>query len=171
MNGFSTDNIILLIVGLIFLYFVVKFVKGIIKTIITIILIFTLGISSYNIFIAKKSISYEINRYKIDYAYFKDLKDISTEVSKIVEEIKEGRNTTENLSKLTELKKQVQSLKHSDETNFIQDRYMSSLDGVILGCRAYTTAKETEKQVGKLNELTKGLDVDFKDILFTSSIK
>lgn len=84
MSGINLENIILVIVAIILVYIAVKFIKGIIKFIILVILILTLGVSAYNILITKKSISYEINRYKVDYGYFKNITSISKESINLV---------------------------------------------------------------------------------------
>ncbi|MBK1810871.1 hypothetical protein JHL18_09505 [Clostridium sp. YIM B02505] len=165
MGGITTDNIILLLITLVLLYLVFKFIKGIIKTIITIILILTLGVSAYNIFIAKKSVSDEIDRYKIDYAYFNDVKDISSQAKQTVDDIENNKNVNQNINKLSELRNKAQVLNHSSDLDALHNRYINTFDGIILGCKGYSTAKQVGEQTKKIDELKKDLDVSIKDIV------
>ncbi|ERK29686.1 hypothetical protein [Clostridium intestinale] len=165
MSGINLENIILVIVAIILLYIAVKFIKGIIKFIILVILILTLGVSAYNILITKKSISYEINRYKIDYGYFKNITSISKESINLVNDIKEGRNVKENTDRLVEIKSEVGKLEHSSEINLINDRYLNALDTAIIVGKGYETANNVKEQTKKLDEVTKSLDLSLKDIL------
>ncbi len=165
MSGFTMDNILLLLVGVGLLMLAIKFLKGIFKAIIAIILILTVGISAYNIFIAKKPISYEINRYKTDFAYTKEVKNISSEAYKAIDEIKENKAVDENINKLMALRERANLLEHSEEANFIHNRYMNSLDGIILASKGYVTAKGAEEQFNKLEGLTKELNIGFMDLI------
>ena len=167
MGGVTVDNIILLLVVLILLYLVFKFIKGIIKTIITIILILTLGVSAYNIFIAKKSVADEVNRYKIDYAYFNNVKDISSEAKQIVDDIENNKNINQNINKLSELREKAQVLNHSTDLDAFHSKYISTFDGIILGCKGYSTAKQVDEQTKKIDELKKNLNMSIKDIVST----
>jgi hypothetical protein len=164
MEGFTTDNIVVILVAIFLLYLVFKFVKGIIKTVIALVLIFTLGFSAYNIFIAKKSIAYEVERYKTDFTYVKEMKNITTEASKAIDEIKENKNISENVSKLMALREEANGLNHSEETTFIHKRYMNGFDAIVAGTKGYELAKGAEEQVAKLEELSKGIDVSFMDV-------
>ncbi|GFP78241.1 hypothetical protein [Clostridium fungisolvens] len=165
MGGITTDNIILLLVALILLYLVFKFIKGIIKTIITIILILTLGVSAYNILIAKKSVGDEINRYKIDYAYFNDVRDISSEAKQTVDDIENNKNIVQNINKLSELRNKAQALKHSSDLDAFHSKYINTFDGIIIGCKGYSTAKQVDEQTKKIDELKKDLNMSIKDIV------
>jgi len=166
LAGLTMDNIIIFIVVIGLLMLVVKFLKGLIKGIIALILILTLGVTSYNIFIAKKSVQYEVERYKTDYKYAVEMKNISSEASKAINEIKENKNVNVNVAKLVELKEKAKGVKHSEEANFIHNRYMNAFDTVITASKGYSMAKEAEKQAAKLEELSKGLDISFLDLLF-----
>ncbi|GIM28950.1 hypothetical protein CPJCM30710_16160 [Clostridium polyendosporum] len=165
MNGFSIDNIVMLFIVLAFVYLTIKFIKGFIKFIVIVLLILTLGVSAYNIFIVQKPISYEINRYKTDYVYFHNIRSISSEASTVINEIKENKNVQQNINKLKELRNNAEGLNHSQEISGLHDKYIESLDSVISVCNGYSTAKEVEQKVQKLDELSKGLDVKFKDVL------
>lgn len=165
MGGVTVYNMILLLVALILLYLVFKFIKGIIKTIITIILILTLGVSAYNIFIAKKSVADEVNRYKIDYAYFNNVKDISSEAKQIVDDIENNKNINQNINKLSELREKAQALNHSTDLDAFHNKYISTFDGIILGCKGYSTAKQVDEQTKKIDELKKNLNMSIKDIV------
>jgi hypothetical protein len=165
MGGMTTDNIILLVVAVILLYLVFRFIKGIIKTIITIILILTLGVSAYNIFITKKSVSDEINRYKIDYAYFNDVKSISSEAKQTVNDIENNKNIDQNINKLSELRNKAQVLNHSSDLDAFHSKYINTFDGIILGCKGYDTAKQVGEQTKKIDELKKNLDMSLRDIV------
>ncbi|MEG2916624.1 MAG: hypothetical protein RR891_08420 [Clostridium sp.] len=165
MTGFTTDNIVLLLVGVGLLILVIKVLKGVFKTIIAIILLLTVGISCYNIFIAKKSITYEMSRYKTDFAYTMDVKDISRDAYKIVDDMKKDEITEEGINKLVDLKNQAEGLKHSDEINFIHKKYISSMDGVILACKGYSMGKLAGEQVDKLDDLSRGMDIKLLDVL------
>lgn len=166
MEGFTVDNITMLIVAIGLLLLAIKFVKGIIKTIISLVLIVTLGVSAYNILIAKKPITYEVERYKTDYAYVKEMKSITSEASKAIDEIKENKNVSENVNKLISLREEANGIKHSEEANFIHGRYMNGFDAVIAGTKGYEIAKGAEEQVAKLEELSKELNVSFIDVFF-----
>ncbi|MEG1256568.1 hypothetical protein [Clostridium sp.] len=165
MNGFTTDNIVLLLVAIVLLILVIKVFKGVLKTIIAIILLLTVGVSCYNIFVAKKSITYEINRYKTDFAYTMDIKDISAEAYKIIDDMKEDTITEEGIDKLVHLKNQAEALEHSEEANFIHNKYISSLDGVILACRGYALGEIAQGQVSKLEDLTDDININLLDVL------
>lgn len=163
--GFSIDNIVILFIVLVFLYLTIKFIKGFIKLVIGILLIFTLGVSAYNIFIAKKPISYEVNRYKTDYVYFNNIKSMSSEASVAINEIKENKNVQQNINKLTEIRNNTEDLNHSEEINGFHHKYIASLDSAISVCKRYSTAKEVEEKVQKLDEISRELDIKLKDVL------
>ncbi|WP_160680335.1 hypothetical protein [Clostridium sp. C8-1-8] len=167
MGGITADNIILLLVAVVLLYLVFKFIKGVIKTIIVIILILTLGVSAYNIFIAKKSVADEVNRYKTDYSYFNNVKDISSEAKQAINDIEANKNIDQNINKLSELKTKASTLNHSSELNGFHERYINTFDGIILGCKGYSTAKQAGEEGKKLNDLAKNLDMSLKDIVVT----
>lgn len=165
MTGINLENIVLLIAAIILIYIAVKFIKGIIKFIILVILILTLGVSAYNILVTKKPISYEVNRYKTDYVYFKDLTTISKESIELINQIKEGKNVKENTDRLVQLRNEAENLEHSSEINIINDRYLNALDTAIVVGKGYETANNVKEQTQKLDEVTKSLDLSLKDIL------
>lgn len=167
MEGFTMDNVIILLVALGLLILAIKFVKGIIKTIISLVLILTLGVSAYNIFIAKKPITYEINRYKTDFAYVKAMKNLTSEASKAIEEIKENKSVNENVSKLMEIKEKAEKVEHSGEATFIHNKYMNGFEAVIAGAKGYEAAKGAQAQVAKLDQLSKELNVSFMDVILS----
>lgn len=167
MEGFTMDNVIILLVALGLLILAIKFVKGIIKTIISLVLILTLGVSAYNIFIAKKPITYEINRYKTDFAYVKEMKNLTSEASKAIEEIKENKSVNENVSKLMEIKEKAEKVEHSEEATFIHNKYMNGFEAVIAGAKGYEAAKGAQAQVAKLDQLSKELNVSFMDVILS----
>lgn len=167
MMGFSIDNIMLVIVAIVLLYITVKFIKGLVKGIITIVLILTLGVSAYNIFIAQKPISYEIDRYKTDYSYFKEISSISSDAVKAIDEIKEGKNIKENTNKLIELRNKAEKTKHSEEINVVHNNYIRAMDTAIVSAKGYETAKDAKAQIDKLDDAAKALDVNLKDILIS----
>ena len=165
--GFSIDNIALVIIAVVLLYITVKFITGLIKGIITIVLILTLGVSAYNIFITQKPISYEIDRYKTDYSYFKEISSISSDAVTAINEIKEGKNVKENANKLVQLRTKAENTKHSEEINLIHDNYIRAMDTAIISAKGYETAKNAKEQVNKLDDAAKALDVNLKDILIS----
>jgi hypothetical protein len=169
MGGFTSDNIIVMVVAIILLLLVLKFIKGILKTVITLILVLTLGVTAYNIFIQKKSIGYELNRYKTDYKYVVEMKDISVEAKKSIDEIKENKNVNENVKKLVDLKKRANEVKHSEEATFFHDRYMNGFDTIIVASQGYALAKDVKEQGQKLNELSKALDVKFGQVFLSEN--
>lgn len=164
MPGINVENILLLIIALILLYVAIRFIKGLIKFIILIILILTVGVSAYNILITKKSISYEVNRYKIDYKYFKDISVISKESVELINEIKEGKDIKENTDRLVELKNEAEKLNHSSEINVISNRYLNALDTAIVVGKGYETTNDIKEQARKLDNVTESLDLSLKDI-------
>ncbi|WP_291574989.1 hypothetical protein [Clostridium sp. UBA4548] len=166
MEGFTLDNIIMVLVALGLLILVIKFIKGVIRTVISLILILTLGVSGYNIFIAKKPVSYEIQRYKTDFAYVKEMKNLTTEASKAIDEIKENKNVNENVNKLMDLREKANGINHSEEASFIHKKYMNGFDAVITGVKGYEVAKGAEAQVAKLEELSKEINISFMDVIF-----
>jgi hypothetical protein len=165
--GFSIDNIALVIIAVVLLYITVKFIKGLVKGIITMILILTLGVSAYNIFITQKPISYEIDRYKTDYSYFKEISSISSDAVKAIDEIKEGKNIKENINKLVQLRTKAEKIKHSEEIDVIHENYMRTMDTAIISAKGYENAKNAKEQLDKLNDAAKALDIDLKDILIS----
>lgn len=166
MDGFNLENIIVLLVLLFVLFLIIKFIKGIVKAILAIILIFTLGFSLYNIFVAKKPISYEVNRYKTDFAYLKEINSINKEVSEAVKNIKDNKDIDSNIKQLEALRKRTQSLNHSDEINFIHNRYLGSLDKLILTAKGYNAAEASKEYLDKLSDYTKNLGINLREILF-----
>ena len=165
MSGINLENILLLVAALVLLYVAIKFIKGVIKFIVLIILILTLGVSGYNIIVTKKPISYEINRYKTDFGYFKGISGISKEALELISEIKEGKNIKENTDRLANLKNEAEKLNHSSEINGIGDRYLNTLDTAIVVGKGYETASDVKEQAKKFDEVTKSLDISLKDIL------
>lgn len=165
MNGFTMDNILLLLVCVGLLMVVMKFLKGVAKAIIAIVLVFTVGVSAYNIFIAKKPLSYEVDRYKIDFQYVKEIKNISSEASEVIDEIKKDKDVNSNIDKLVQLRNKADTINHSEEANFIHKRYMNSFDGIIIAYKGYATAKLADEQIKKIDNLTKDLNIGFMDVL------
>lgn len=161
------DNIALVIIAAVLLYITVKFIKGLVKGIITIILILTLGVSAYNIFVTQKPISYEINRYKTDYSYFKEISSISSEAVEAIDQIKEGKNIKENTNRLVQLRIKAENTKHSEEIDVIHENYIRAMDTAIISAKGYETAKNAKEQLDKLNDAAKALDIDLKDILIS----
>ena len=104
MQGINIENIVIILV-IIFLFFLaIKFIKGILKLIILIILFFTLGLSLYNVFILEKPISYEVNRYKVDFVYFKEAAELTKEAGRAINSIKKEEAVEEKLLILEELR-------------------------------------------------------------------
>lgn len=169
MGGFTLDNITILVVAILLLLLVIKFIKGVLKTVITLILVLTLGVTAYNIFIQKKSISYELNRYKTDYKYVVEMKNISVEAKRVIDEIKENRNVNENVKKLVDLKKRANEVKHSEEATFFHDRYINGFDTVIAASQGYALAQDVKEQGQKLNDLSKELDIELTQVFFSKN--
>ncbi|MDD7792893.1 hypothetical protein [Clostridium sp. 'White wine YQ'] len=163
--GLSADNIIIALVAIVFLFLAIKFIRGVIKGIIVVLLILTLGVSAYNIFITKKSIGYEVNRYKTDYLYFKSISSISSHAIENIDAIKEGKNIKENTDELIILKNHAETLEHSSEINGIHNNYIRGLDTVIVAAKGYKTANEAKEQADKLQEASNSLNISLKDIL------
>ncbi len=165
MNGFTGDNIFMLLIGVGLLILAIKFLKGLLKTIIAILLIITVGFSCYNIFVAKKSISYEINRYKTDFAYAMEIKNISNEASKVINSIKKNIAMEEGIDQLVDLRNKANQIPHSEEAHFFHDKYIAGFDSIILACKGYTLGEMAEEQVSDLEELTKGINFKIMDVL------
>ncbi|MEW8957441.1 hypothetical protein, partial [Clostridium sp.] len=165
MISLQGENIILIIVLLILLFIVIKFIKGLIKFVLIVFLILTVGFSTYNLLVVKKPISYEINRYKTEYSYYRDISKISGDVINLVNNIKEGKNTKESIEKLQEERNKVALLNHSDESKFIHDKYIGALDTIIFISRSSESYEETKDKLDKgLEELNIGLS----DLIFIS---
>lgn len=160
--GVSLDNIVILIIGIVLLYVVIKLIKGLIKFLIIMILLLTVGVSAYNIFISKKSFSYEVNRYKVDFQYFKDVNGISKEAVDRVEEIKEGKDVDENITKLIELRDEAKGLNHSEEINGVSSKYINALDTAILVGNGY----KAKENVEKLDSVIRTLNPNLKEFIF-----
>lgn len=168
MGGFSTENIILLLLAIVFIYVVIKFIKGVVKLILTIILVFTLGYSLYNIFVVQKPISYEIDRYKLEYKYYKEIGKLSPEVFNTIGDIKEGKNLENNIKKLQEERNTIAKLHHTEESKPIHDRYVGALDGIITASK---TAKNVSDMNSNIQQYESKLDINLKDLIFNKNEK
>lgn len=165
MTGFNIENLIWVVIVIVLLYVTIKFIKGLLKSIITIILVLTLGLSAYNIFVAQKPVSYEIDRYKTDFAYVKEIKSISSEAKSATEDIKEGKNIKENTEKIVQLRNRAEKTKHSEEIQIVHSNYMKAMDTVVLSAKGYSTAKDAKEQAEKLNDAAKELNISLNDII------
>lgn len=167
LQGFNIENIIILIIAIAVLYLALKFLKGVIRFILSIVLIFTLGISLYNIFIAQKPLSYEINRYKTDIAYFKDLGNINKKAYEAIKDIKSNKDIAGNVKSLDSLEKEAEKLNHSEESNIIHQQYISNFKKVVLAAKGYEAANGAKEHLDNLNELSSSMDISLKEILFS----
>lgn len=163
--AFNIENLMWVGIAIILLYITLKFIKGLIKFIITIILVLTLGLSAYNIFVTQKPVSYEIERYKTDFAYFNEIKSISSEAESVTEDIKDGNNIKENIEKLVQLRSKAEKTKHSEEINIVHNNYMKAMDTAVLCAKGYSTTKDAKAQAEKLNDASKALNISLKDII------
>ena len=168
MGGFSTENIILLLLAIVFIYVVIKFIKGLVKFILTIVLVFTLGYSLYNIFVVQKPISYEIDRYKLEYKYYKEVGNLSPEIFNTISDIKDGKNLDSNIKKLQEERNTVAKLQHTEESKPIHDRYVGALDGIITVSK---TAKSASDINANIQQYESKLDINLKDLIFNRNEK
>lgn len=166
LQGFNVENLVILFAAVFILYLAFKFLKGILKLIITVILIFTVGISLYNIFIVQKPLSYEIDRYKTDLAYFKSMSSINKEAFNALKEIKENKNIPENADKLKELEKRAEGLNHSRESSFIHNGYIVNFKKLTAAAEAYKTAGASKEYLEELSAMSDDINIKLKDILF-----
>ena len=166
MEGINRENIILLLLALVLLYITFKFIKGIIKLLLAVILILTLGVSLYNIFIAQKPISYEINRYKTDFAYLQEAGRINKETYEILKVVKDDKGTEENIKSLELLYEKAENLDHSNEISFIHNQYIKNFQKVIASAKGYITAQGAKEYLNDLSEGSKSLKINIIDILF-----
>lgn len=168
MGGFSTENIILLLLAVIFIYVVIKFIKGVVKFILTIFLVFTLGYSLYNIFVVQKPISYEVDRYKLEYKYYKEVGKLSPEIFNTISDIKAGKNLDSNIKKLQEERNTVAKLQHTEESTPIHNRYVGALDGILTVSK---TAKNASDINANIQQYESKLDINLKDLIFNKNAK
>lgn len=168
MHGFTLDNLVLLVIAIGLIWVCVKFITGVLKTVITVILVLTIGVSAYNIFIARKPLSHEVDRYKTDFVYLRQVKDINKQASDAMSEIKDNKNRDSNLKKLDSLLAQAEGLKHSDESKLIHDTYISNFKKVVTGARAYEAANDAKDKLDDLKELEKNLNVKLTSLMFGS---
>lgn len=166
MGGFSVGNIALLIIAIIILYSVVKFLKGLIRGVLTLVIVFTLGISLYNIFIAQKPLSYEINRYKTDITYFKNMNNVNKEAYDCIKNIKENKDIPNNVKRLEAVEKDAEALNHSEETNLIHDKYIANFKNIVSAAKAYETANNAKEKLNELKDLESKIDMGFLDVIF-----
>ncbi|MEQ8198524.1 MAG: hypothetical protein ABRQ27_11030 [Clostridiaceae bacterium] len=159
------ENIILIFVIMVLVYVAVQFAKGLIRGVILFVLVFVLGFSVYDIVFLKKPVSYEINRYKIDIAYFREVSSISSQAIADVNEIKSGNNMDANIDDLALLRNEAQELPHSEEINIISNNYLSAMDKVITAANAFKVAKGAEEQAASLESASKSLSISLKDII------
>lgn len=159
--NFISENLILIIIGVVLFYVVFKFLKGVIKLIIAIILALTVGVSCYNLLITHKSLSYEINRYKTDFSYISQMKDITVETKADVDKIKQGQNVKENINNIVVLRDKANKLDHSSDIDFIHKKYIGAMDDIILATKGYSTAKNATQEMDKAS---KSLEISLKDI-------
>lgn len=159
--NFISENLVLIVIVAILIFLVIKFLKGVAKVIIAIILFLTIGVSCYNLFITHKSFSYELNRYKTDFTYISEMKDITVETKDDVEKIKQGQNAKENINNIVALRNKANKLNHSSDIDFIHKRYIEAMDSIILATKGYSTAKNTTQQI---DNASKSLEISLKDI-------
>ena len=163
MIALQGENIILIIILLLLLYIVVKFIKGLIKFILVVFLIFTVGFSAYNLLIVKKPLSYEINRYKVEYSYYKEISKTTGKVFNLVNNIKEDKNTKESIEELKKERNKVALLDHSNESEIIHNKYLGALDSIISISKNSNTYGEAKD---KLDKGLKELNISLKDLIF-----
>lgn len=165
MQQISIQNIIIIVVAIFFLWIVLKFVKGVLKAIIALVLIFTVGISVYNIFFVGKSMSYELNRYKTDISYFTKVTSINKDAYSALQEIKEKKNVEENTKKLVKLEKDAEVLPHSEESKIIHDKYISNFRIISNAAQVCNAANEYKDKINNLGNKDKTLDISLMDLL------
>ncbi|WP_426348141.1 hypothetical protein ACPWSR_10235 [Alloiococcus sp. CFN-8] len=166
MQGINSENIIIILVIIFLFYLAIKFIKGILKLIILIILFFTLGLSLYNVFILKKPISYEVNRYKVDFVYFKEAAELNKEAGKAINSIKKEESIEEQILILEELYSKAASLEHSEEIKPIHNTYLKNLQRIISTARLYYNSQGSKEALQELTDNYDSLTLRFKDILF-----
>ena len=166
MQGINIENIVIILVIIFLFYLAIKFIKGILKLIILIILFFTLGLSLYNVFILKKPISYEVNRYKVDFVYFKEAAELNKEAGKAINSIKKEESIEEQILILEELYNKAAILEHSEEIKPIHNTYLKNLQRIISAARLYYNSQGSKEALQELTDNYDSLTLRFKDILF-----
>lgn len=126
----------LLVIGVILI--IVSIIKKAVKLLLFILAIIVV-FSAYNVFVKGVSPIDEINGYKTDIQYSKDITDYSGKIKASVDKIKNNIGTnkvdtniikTENAN-LHKYQGEVKSLKHTSRLNFFHDSYVKYLDGVV----------------------------------------
>ena len=166
MQGINVENIVIILVIIFLFYLAVKFIKGILKLIILIILFFTLGLSLYNVFILKKPISYEVNRYKVDFVYFQEAAELTKEAGGAINSIKKEEAVEEQVILLEELYKKAASLEHSEEIKPIHNTYLNNFQRIIAAAKLYYNSQGSKEALQELTDNYDSLTLRFKDILF-----
>ena len=166
MQGINLENIVIILVIIFLFYLAIKFIKGILKLVILIILFFTLGLSLYNIFIVKRPISYEINRYKMDFVYFKEASKLNKEVGRAINSIKEEEAVDKQIAALEDIYKRAELLDHSEEINIIHSTYIDNLQRIISSAKLYNTSKNSKEYLEEITDKYDSLPLSIKDIIF-----
>ena len=166
LQGINLENIVVILVIIFLFYLAIKFIKGILKLIILIVLFFTLGLSLYNVFVVKKPISYEVNRYKVDFEYFREASKLSKEAGKVISSIKEEGASDDKLLILVNIHKEAESLEHSEEISFVHKTYLNNLQRIISAAELYHNSQGSKEALQELTDNYDSLTLRFKDILF-----
>lgn len=166
MQGINLENMVIILVVIFLLYLAIKFIKGILKLIVLIVLFFTLGLSLYNVFIVKKPVSYEINRYKVDFVYFKEVAKLNKEAGRAIKSIKEEGAVEEQIVILEDIYKEAEGIEHSEEINIIHNTYKENLQRIVSAAKLYNNSRESKEYLKEITDTYDSLTLSIKDILF-----
>ena len=166
MQGINVENIVVILAVIFLFYLAIKFIKGILKLIVIIVLFFTLGLTLYNVFIVKKPISYEINRYKVDFVYFKEVVKLNKEAERAISSIKKEESVEEQIVILENIYKEAEELEHSEEVNVIHNTYKDNLQRIISAAKLYSKSQGSKEYLEDIADKYDSLTLSINDILF-----
>ncbi|MFD3157805.1 hypothetical protein ACFIJ5_13195 [Haloimpatiens sp. FM7330] len=140
---FNSNYLFYIIAAFIVLFIILAIVKKAVKLVIFLIILL-MGVSAYNIFIKGVSPKQELNSYKIDIQYGREIKDYTVKIKTSVDNIKKVLESekidAENIkviknenSNLHEYEKQIASLKYSSKLKFFHREYCKYLKKIVNG--------------------------------------
>lgn len=128
------------LIGILVILFITSLIKKAFK-LMTLVIAIIIGISVYNIVIKGVSPIDEVNSYKTDISYTKNIKDYSEKIKTSVANIKEAaenptkKENVDTISResknLHEYENEVLALKHSSKLNLFHEKYCDYLTSLV----------------------------------------
>lgn len=175
MNNFDSNMLFIIVAIILIVLLIISLIKKAIKVIIFIVIIL-LAFSAYKILIGGVNPKEEINTYKTNIEYGKEIASYTGKIKKSVDIVKQELNSKkfdqdsvetikEQNKKLEEYQSAVENLPHSKELDYFHDKYCEYLNSLISGTNAAETMIKTgENASEKVEALLQKLNLSIENL-------